>query len=245
LENDLILNTFTEKVNETAIKNKTEGECDMDFEMKETSETKPDGSTAMFIRRVSQCREETGKSEEECAKEVKKKMKSKGSENAITGADSEKIKKNTEEKPKTEEEEKEDKDKEEETDTIEVCKKEYDFLKRKIEELESVKKEKETTEKVLESFKRDFEEFKDRIMAKEARKREEKRQEKIEELSQDFNIPREKIENKSIEDLIDLEDILDTILRRDEEAQEEETFGEEEDFETMAERMKKKYFLDV
>jgi len=245
-EEDLITKTSTEEVDETAIKNEIEGESDMDFEMRETSETKPDGSTAMYERRVSQCMEESGKSREECLKEVKKKMKEKGSENAISGADL----KEKEEKPEDKEEKEEkkpDEEEEKEKDTIEVCKEEYDFLKEQSEKMKALESEKTEVEKKLDAFKEDFLKVKKKIEDKEALEKETHRQEKIESISVDFNIsfPKDEFKDDSIEELEKFYGRLDMILNREQRIEEEAEITEEDNIETMTEKMKKRYFVPL
>lgn len=222
-----------DKGDENAIKNKNEIQNNMDFEMKETSKTKPDGSHAMYERRVSQCMEE-GKSREVCLKEVRKEMKEKGAEVVNTGD-------NIETK-KVEVDETTVEGIKEEKDTIEVCKKEYDFLKEKVKELDALKQEKEDTEKEFESFKKDFLAFKTKVEKKEAAEREAKRQEVLKRISNDFDIPEEELQEDSMEELTKLEKRLDMALKRDlEDENEEEDF----DIDTQGKRILKRYELEV
>lgn len=218
-----------------AIKNKTKGGCDMDFEMKETSETKPDGSEAMKERRITQCVEETGKSREACTKEVREKMHDKDAE-AVNPEDMNEEEDTAEEKEDIIEEKK---------DTVEVCEKEYDFLKKQSEELKVLKEEKEKAENELESFKADFLKFKKKIDDKEAIEIETKHQEVIKRISYDFDIPEVELKDDSIEELEKLEKRFEMALKRDTKDGDEETFGEEEDFKEVGDRIHKRYFLEV
>lgn len=207
-----------------AIKNNIKGGCDMDFENKETSETKPDGSEAMKERRITQCMEESGKSREACTKEVRKKMH----ENEAEAVNPEDMNKESEVK-----------------DTVEVCTKEYDFLKKESEELKSLKAEKEKADNNLESLKADFLVYKKKVDDKEASEKEVKRGEIVKRISHDFDIPEDKLIEKTIEQLLDHEEILELALKRDTEEAEKETFGEEEDFKEIGDRIHKRYFLEV
>ena len=200
----------------------------MDFENKETSETKPDGSEAMKERRITQCMEESGKSREACTKEVRKKMHETNAE-AVNPEDmKEDIKEETEEVK----------------DTIEVCSEEYDFLKRQAEELKVLKAEKEKAENDLELFKADFLKFKKKIDDKEAGDKEVSRQEVIKRISYDFDIPEVELKEDSIEELEKLEKRLEMALKRDTKEAEED-FGEEEDFKEIGDRIHKQFFLEA
>lgn len=153
---------------------------------KTTDETKLDGSTLMMETRISKCVEATGKSREECSKEVKARMKKEGSVNTNTeDMDAEQI--------EGEEEAKEDMDAEEEEgekkDTIEICKEKLDFLESFYEE----NKEKEATFAtrldLLESTIAKYRE-------KEAEKIEENLEERIVKFSTDFVISEEEVRKK-------------------------------------------------
>lgn len=208
----------------------------MDFEMKETSETKPDGAMSMMERRITQCMEESGKSRKECTLEVRNKMHEKDEE-APNPEDME---------VETEIETKDEEDmKTEEKNTVEVCKDEYDFLKKQSEELKMLKTEKEKVENDFESFKADFTKFKQKIDEKEANEKEVNRQEVIKRISYDFDIPEDELKEDSIEELNKLEKRLELALRRDNEDAEEDTFGTEEDFKTMGDKIHNRYFLEV
>ena len=210
-----------------AIKNKKKGGCDMDFENKEnheTSEHKPDGSEAAKERLITQCMEKSGKSREACTKEVRKKMHETDAE-AVNPEDM--------------------KDESEEKETVEVCTKEYDFLKKESEELKALKDEKEKADNNLESLKADFLVYKKKVDDKEASEKEVERQEVIKRISYDFDIPEEKLKDKTIEQLLDNEEILELGLKRDTKETEKETFGEEEDFKEIGDRIHKRYFLEV
>jgi len=235
-QEDDVLNQDFEKIMEHAIKNKKieKGEYDMDFEMKETSEIKPDGAMSMMERRITQCMEESGKSREDCTQEVRKKMHEKDEEAPNPEDMKEEVESKDEEDMETEEK-----------DTVEVCSKEYDFLKKQSEELKLMKAEKEKVENEFESFKADFLKFKQRIDEKEANEKEISRQEVIKRISYDFDIPEDELKEDSIEELTKLEKRLELALRRDTDETEDETFGTEEDFQQMGDNIHKRYFLEV
>lgn len=229
--------------NETnAIKNKTieKGGCDMDFEMKETFETKPDGAESMKERRITQCMEETGKSRKACTDEVRKKMHKKDAE-AVNPED---MKEGEHEEVETKKEVIEEVEAEKK-DTVEICPKELDMLKKDSEELKTLKDENEKTESVLESLKADFLVYKKKIDDKEEAEKEFKRQEAIKRISYDFDLPEEDMKEDTIEELEKLESRLEKILKRDTKEEEEETFGKEEDFKDIGDRIHKRYFLEV
>lgn len=153
---------------------------------KTTVETKLDGSAAMMETRISKCMEATGKSREECSKEVKAEMKKAGSENTNT-EDMEEERKEEEEKEvesKTDmEEEKKEKD------IIEVKKERLDFLESFYED----NKDSEATFSArLDSLEATIQKYKD----KEAKKLEETLEEKIEKFSTDFFVPKEEVLKK-------------------------------------------------
>jgi len=224
-----------------AIKNKTieKGGCDMDFEMKETSETKPDGAESMKERRITQCMEDTGKSRKACTEEVRNAMHKTGAE-AVNPEDMKEDIKEVVEEKETEKEEVEVK-----KDTVEICPKVLDMLRKESEELKTLKDEKKKTEDTLESLKADFLVYKKKIDDKEAGEKETKRQDMIKRISYDFDLPEEDMKEDTIEELEKLESRLEKILKRDTKEEEEETFGTEEDFKTVGDRIHKRYFLEV
>lgn len=221
--------------NKNAIKNKikeNKGGCDMDFENHETPEHKPDGAESQKERRITKCMEETGKSREVCTQEVRKKMHKEGAEVVNPeDMDEKKTKKSKEE--------------EEKEDTVEVCSKEYDFLKEQAEELKALKAEKEKVDNTLESFKKDFLAFKEKVDKKEAKEKEVKRQDAIKRISHDFDVPEDKLSEKTMEQLLEHEEILELALKRDTENEEEETFGTEEDFKEIGDKIYNRYNLEV
>ena len=226
-----------EKIMNHAIKNIKKGENDMDFDKEnhETSEHKPDGSETAKEKRITDCVEKTGKDRKTCTEEVIKKMHKEGAE--VT---------NPEDMKEELEVEKEDiKEEVIEKDTIEVCQKEYDFLKKQAEELKQMKADKEKVESTLESFKADFLKFKGKIDAKDEAEKEVKRQEVIKRISHDFDIPEEELKEDSKEELEKLESRLELALRRDTEEEEEDTFGTEEDFKKIGDNIQNRYFLPV
>lgn len=153
---------------------------------KTTDETKIDGSTLMMETRISKCVEATGKSREECSKEVKARMKKNGSENTNT----EDMEKGEEGKVKEGAEEvKEDAKEEPKEDTIEVCKEKFDFLESFYEE----NKEKEATLSArLDSLESTIVKYRE----KEALKIEETLEERIVKFSNDFIISEEEVKKK-------------------------------------------------
>lgn len=234
-----------------AINNIEKGGCDMDFEMKETSETKPDGSEAMKERRITQCMEESGKDRKACTEMVRKEMHKKNAE-AVNPEDmikeEAKVEEEKEEEKKEEDikEEKKDEDKKEEKkDTIEICSEEYDFLKKQVEELKNLKTEKEDAENELKSFKADFLKFKKRIDEQEANEIETERQVILKRISHDFDIPEEEMEEDTIKELEKFEKRLVMALKRNNEEEEKETFGDTEDYKEIGDRIHKRYFLEV
>jgi len=126
--------------------------------------------------------------------------------------------------------------------TVNVCKKEYDFLKAQSEELKALKAEKSTVEEELKSFKADFTKLKESIEAEKAAKIEAKRQEKIKQISKDFTIPEEKLADKSLDMLEQYEEMLDLAIKRESNEQEDFTPSNvSEDVEKQINDMKKNY----
>jgi len=188
----------------------------------ETEFSKMDSSTNMMEARISKCQEATGKSREECSKEVKKRMKQNGSENTNTD-----MKKSAKKKDATEEEDKEEEedDEEEEEDMkpekVEICPKKLDMLEKKAKEYDTLMAEKENLKKDLDSFKTDFLAIKKEYEAKKAQEIEAKRQDIIKRLKADFLIPEDKIKADSLEILQLKEDTLNLGLAKTKEKQEE------------------------
>ena len=249
-----VIDSDLNKKKQNAIKNKIleKGGCDMDFEMKETFETKPDGAESMKERRITQCMEESGKDRKACTEEVRKAMHKKEAE-AVNPEDMkdkheevEEKKEKKEDKEDTHEEEEEEYKKEEtKKDTVEICPKELDMLRKESEELKNLKAENEKTENTLESLKADFLVYKKKIDDREANEKEVKRQDMIKRISYDFDLPEEDMKEDTIEELEKLESRLEKILKRDTKEEEVENFGSEEDFKTVGDRIHKRYFLEV
>jgi len=222
-----------------SIKNNIEEKSDMETEdisgkeaydayWKETSQTKTDRSTAMMETRISKCMELLGKSWEECSKEVKSRMKKEGSENTNT--------EDVEEVEETEDSE------EESADTVEVCAKEYDFLKEKYEELKAVQAEKDTMKEDFDKVIGLFNKIKEERDAE----LENKRKEKIAQLSKDFDIPEEELKDDSMEELLKTERRFDFALKKNSETEdvddESDVYDETED---MIDEMKNRYYMKV
>lgn len=182
----------------------------------ETKLTKPDGSYNMMEARIRAKMEATGKSREVVSKEVKARMVKKGSENTNTDLD---------DVDKEEEEEEEEK-----TDTVEICSKELDMLREKAEQLDTLTEEKEKLEVDLESFKKDFVELKKEFDDNKATDIESQRQEVIERISHDFVISKEALQEKTLEQLISDEKILDMAVKREKGEGEAEEPEHTEDF---------------
>jgi hypothetical protein len=147
----------------------------------ETKMTKLDGSTAMMEARISKCMEATGKSYEECAKEVKPRMKKAGSENT-----------NTEDIEEVEDTE----DTEDNKDKTEVCSKELDMLREKAKKFDDMKKDFETIQEDMSNKVKDLESYVDDLKAKEAVKMEKKVEKRIKKFSEDFLKTEEEIKEK-------------------------------------------------
>lgn len=207
------------KKNESAMKGKEQKTQDLteqqyrDSYWKETSQYKLDGSTAMMETRISKCMEATGKSREECSKEVKSEMTQKGSENTNT----EDIVEEEEIEKEEEVEKKEEVKKEETKDNIEICPDELNVLKEKAEKYDDVIKDLNEQGEYIKKLKE-----------REAKESEKKLVEKIEKFTNDFVVPDEPI-NKFIEkwksdkpiDLItDLHEIGLLISKKESEVQE-------------------------
>lgn len=229
----------------TTIKNNIENESDMDLENSsethdltaqqleenywvETSKTKFDGSTAMMEKRISGCMEVTGKSREECSKEVKSRMKKEGSDNTNTTDV-----KDEEVEGEEEEEEKEDTD--DTIDYVEVCPKELDMLKEKAKRLDLIEKELEAEKASRETEKADLKkvmDLVDKIQAERDAELEIKRQEKIKQLSTDYDIPEEKIKDKTVERLEEDMDLLNMAVKKNAEEEKEVIEIDMEDMES-------------
>ena len=208
------------KNEESTIKNNIENESDMDLEKTsqadmtkeqleenywvETSKTKIDGSTAMMEKRISGCMEVTGKSREECSREVKARMKKKGSDN-INTTDTSDVKDEENEEDEEDEDEEEDK-----KDTIEICSKEFDMLKAKAERLDTLEAEKEELQYKLDTIESKV----NTIFEERAKEVENRRLETIKKFSTDFDVPEEKLKDKSIERLEEDMDLINMIVKK-------------------------------
>jgi len=153
-----------------------------------TPVSKLDGSTIMMETRISKCQEATGKSREECANEVKTRMKDAGSENTNT----EDLK---DAKEEITEDTKDTKEKKEET-TVDICPKELDMLREKAKKFDEMKEDFEDSKKDMADKVKDLIEYVDGLKAKESDKLEKKVEKKIKKYSEDFLIPEEKIKEK-------------------------------------------------
>ena len=257
-----------QKNGDLTIKNNIENESDMDLEESsedttdltaeqleenywvETLKTKFDGSTAMMEKRISGCMEVTGRSHEECSKEVKARMKKDGSDNTNT-TDTSDVK--DEEEEMDEEDEEDKKDKKDTKDTVEICSKEFDMLKEKAEKLDTIEAELEAEKSSTEDMKKEFGEMKvvfDAIQAEHKTELEIKRQEKIKKLATDFDIPEEYLQekNKSVERLEEDMALLDMAIKKN--AEEEEVIAIdmnnlESDFTQRANALKERYKIKV
>jgi len=216
-----------DKKKKHAIKNKNKNTSDMDKETPlemdltskqveenywvETSQTKLDGSTAMMETRRSKCVEATGKSMEECSKEVKTRMKKAGSDNTNTTDFDDKEK--DDKKEKKEEKGEKEEEEEDKKDFIEICPKELDMLRKKATQLDELKKENE-------AMKTDFQDivgFYNNLKKERADELEVKRQGKIKQLTKDFNIPETEFENDTMEEIEKSERRLNMGLKKAEE----------------------------
>jgi len=217
--------------NDTNMKEDISGSEAYEQYWKETSMTKIDGSVAMEEARISKCMELTGRSREECSKEVKARMTKAGSEVINTGD----MKQEGEE---------------EETEKVEVCKKEYDFLKEKYEEFKKLETEKKESDEDLASLKADFKKYIDmfdKIKAERDEKLEQERQSKIKKLSKDFDIPEEELKDDSMEELEKTERRFDIAFNKknDKNDEEREEDGDFDDIEDMTEDVKGRFFMEV
>ena len=194
------------KNKESTIKNNIEKESDMENLEKtsqtedltpqqaeenywvETPKTKIDGSTAMMEARISAMMQSTGKSREESSKEVKARMKKAGSDNTNTTDTSD---------VKDEEVEEEEEDDEDKKDTIEICSKEFDMLKAKAERLDTLEAEKEELQHKMDTIESKV----NTIFEERAKEVENRRLETIKKFSTDFDVPEEKLKDKTIERL--------------------------------------------
>ena len=165
-----------------------------------TKETKLDGSTVMMETRISKCMEATGKSREECSKEVKARMKKAGSENTNTEDMTEDAQdKKTEvydgdDKEEGEEIEAKDKkaekkDTDEKKDTLEVSKERFDFLEAFFNE----NKEKEDSQASrLDALEETIKKYQEQ----EAAKLDTQLEERIVKFATDFLVPEEEVIKK-------------------------------------------------
>ena len=190
---------------------------------KTTDETKLDGSTLMMETRISKCVEATGKSREECSKEVKARMKKEGSENTNT-KDMDNSDENVEiENVEIETPEEPEADKE---DTIEVCKEKFDFLESFYEE----NKEKEATMSArLDALESTIIKYKE----KEAEKIEETLEKRIVQFSTDFIIPEEEVRKNlagrkgkdGIKFIEDMEGLISLAMKKEENPKDDGNFN--------------------
>lgn len=247
-ESDSKDTTVNKKKIEDEMENKEQEHADLTAQQyeegywKTTDETKIDGSTLMMETRISRCIEATGKSREECSKEVKARMKKNGSENTNT-EDMEK------EEPVEEvknEEVKEDMEEEEvKEDTIEVCKEKFDFLESFYED----NKEKEATFATrLDLLESTIAKYKE----KEAQKIEETLAERIVKFSTDFVVSEEEIKKKlngrkgkeGIKFIEDMEGFITLAVKKEEKPEETGNYNAA-DFLSHAETQAKKMRADL
>ena len=223
-----------QKKEDSTIENNIENESDMNLENSsettdltsqqaeenywvETSWSKIDGSTAMMEKRISTCMETTGKSREECSKEVKNRMKKEGSDNTNT-TDTSDVK--DEEVEEEEDEETEDEDKKKE-DTI--CPEELKTLREKAERLDTIEKELEAEKASKEDMSEKVDKMEkifDIIQAERAAELEIKRSENIKQLSTDFNVPEDYLKDKSVKRLEEDMALLDMAIKKNVEEEE-------------------------
>jgi len=225
-----------QKNEESTIKNNIENESDMNLEKPsesedltpkqleenywlETEATKLDGSTAMMEKRISGCMEATGKTREECSKEVKARMKKAGSDNTNTTDTS-----NVKDEENVEEEDEEEDKKE---DTIEICAKEFDMLKEKAERLDTIEAELEVEKNSTLDMKEKFKEMKivcDTIQSERKAELEIKRQEKIKQLTTDYDLSEESFQDRDIKRLEEDMALLKGAVKINAEEDNEEVF---------------------
>lgn len=152
---------------------------------KENDYYKLDGSTAMMETRISKCQEAKGKSREECAKEVKTRMKKAGSENT-----------NTEDLMEDAEDKK-----------TEVCKDKLDFLEKFYEEnkekIETIEEQKKDMKERMDLMETDYNRWKE----SEAKKLVKKLDKKVKQYSEDFVMTEEKIRKDYLIDPITKKDM--------------------------------------
>jgi hypothetical protein len=207
------------KKSETKMEN-TEVHTDLTAQQNEdnywhtTKETKLDGSTLMMETRIAKCIEATGKSREECSKEVKKRMKKAGSENTNTedmteDAQEKAGEEKAEEKVEVEAEADKETEKTEKKDTLEVTKERFDFLEAYYQE----NKEKESTFNArLDSLESTIKKYQEQ----ESAKLDTELEERILKFTTDFVVPEEEVIKKldgkkgkeGLKYVQDLEDIL-------------------------------------
>lgn len=236
-DNEQVKKTHSVELPENKKKNESEMESEEHTDLTEqqyeenywktTKESKLDGSTVMMETRISKCMEATGKSREECSKEVKARMKKAGSENTNT----EDMEEKEDKEEIGEEEEKEDMDENPETEELNVVKIEkekLDFLEKFYEENKDVDIES------LKSLKTDFDNLKkviDKYEAERAEKLEEQVNERISKYSKDFFTPEEEIRKKLKENgklkgekalkfIQDMEDLLTFAVKKNKDEEE-------------------------
>lgn len=189
----------------------------------DTSKTRIDGSIAMMEKRISGCMETTGKSREECTKEVKTRMSKEG---ADVKTDTIKNDANFYEENKKEDEE------DEEEDFVKICPKKLDMLEKKAKEYDNLIKERES-EKA--EFKKVMD-FVDKLKEERSKELEDKRTNMIKALVNDFQLPEEEIAKDSIEELEKTRRRFDMALKANESPEEEIT----EDFQQVQDDFNKK-----
>jgi len=186
----------------------------------ETPLTKIDGSFTMFETRVAKEMEARGISREQAKREVEKKLAQKGVSVINTEDLTEDATKTEEEvKKKKESEEEEEREKKKSTD-MEILKAENEQLKK---DLEEAKKTKEDMDKDLEKFIKETTDFKEKIEKEREAEIEEKRQEKIKKIMTDFvGVTEEKLKDKTLDQLVEQEEILTQALKKDTKDEDEE-----------------------
>lgn len=183
----------------------------------ETPLTEIDGSFTMFETRVAKEMEARGISREQARQEVKRKLAQKGVSVINTEDLTEDATKTEVEEEEVEEEEVEEKKK---STDMEILKAENEQLKK---DLEEAKKTKEDMDKDLKIFIKETTDFKEKIEKEREAEIEEKRQEKIKKIMTDFvGVTEEKLKDKTLDQLIEQEEILTEALKKDTEDEDEE-----------------------
>ncbi len=97
----------------------------------------------------------------------------------------------------------------------------------------------------FEWLKADFLVYKKKIDDKETTEKEVSRQKVIKRISHDFDNPEEEMKDDTIDEIEKLEKRLEMALKSDTEDEEIETFGDEEDFKEIGDKIHNRYFLEV